>query len=346
MAFSNFPKTFCRFGMIVCVFGITPFAAQAQQKVLWEAAVTPSELNVYTDPSTTARVATVLKQNYWVNVILELNSSGIGWCRIEMPGETEPTGYVFCKDLQQRTAAPKASVHPDLNAGTPLGHDVTAVSSSPNSTEQTSTTAGALTNADILNMNKAGLPSSVLVAKIKSSASNFDTSPAQLQQLKAGGVPDDVILAMVEAPSGQAKPVDVAATPVTAVNPVEAASPVAPADPPTPSSPAADQPAGKPRVYISAASKGSNRNADRDQAMEMAKDFEKGCPDVRITISQSAADYTILLNHIEHGLLVRDNQVQIANKDGDLTSTTKEGGSIKGDAKKACELILSDWTKK
>lgn len=80
--------------------------------------------------------------------------------------------------------------------------------------------------------------------------------------------------------------------------------------------------------------------------MEMSKDFEKNCPGVRISISQAMADYTILLNHIEVGLFVRDNQIQIANKEGDLISRTKEGGGIKGDAKKACEAILADWAKK
>ena len=78
--------------------------------------------------------------------------------------------------------------------------------------------------------------------------------------------------------------------------------------------------------------------------MEMSKDIEKDCPGVRITISESVADYSILLNHIEHGF-VRDNQIQIANKVGDLISRTKESGSIRGDVKKACEIILADWAK-
>lgn len=79
--------------------------------------------------------------------------------------------------------------------------------------------------------------------------------------------------------------------------------------------------------------------------MEMSKDFEKDCPDVKLTVSQSAADYFMILNHIEKGWS-RDNQVQIANKDGDLISKTKEGGSISSNVKKACELILEDWAKK
>jgi hypothetical protein len=99
-----------------------------------------------------------------------------------------------------------------------------------------------------------------------------------------------------------------------------------------------------PRVYLDSVSKGSNRNSERDQSMEMSKDILKTCPDLRITINQQAADYTIRLNHVEHGLLIRDNQIQVFNKDGDLMKN-KEGGSIKGNVKQACELIHQDWAR-
>src|SRR5580704_5483502 len=194
-----------------------------------------------------------------------------------------------------------------------------------------------LNNDGVIKLVKAGLSDDLVISTINSQAGTYDTSPDGLIGLKKANVSDAVVAAILKKASGT----DQAA-------PVPDASSAAPASTPEPSAapPATAKPAGKPRVYISSASKGSNRNADRDQSMEVAKDFEKGCPDVRITISQNAADYTILLNHIEHGLLVRDNQIQVANKDGDLISTTKEGGSIKGDAKKACELILADWAKK
>ena len=78
--------------------------------------------------------------------------------------------------------------------------------------------------------------------------------------------------------------------------------------------------------------------------MEMSKDFERDCPGVRVTINQQAADYTVILNHIEVGLLARDNQLQVADKNGDLLQT-KEGGGIKGGVKNVCALILSDWAK-
>jgi hypothetical protein len=44
--------------------------------------------------------------------------------------------------------------------------------------------------------------------------------------------------------------------------------------------------------------------------------------------------------------LARDNQFQIADHNGDLLTRTKEGGSIKSGAKKACVQILADWAKK
>lgn len=58
--------------------------------------------------------------------------------------------------------------------------------------------ATALTNNDVVEMVKAGLSTDIVVAKIKASVSKFDTSPAALQQLKSAGVPEAVILAMVQ----------------------------------------------------------------------------------------------------------------------------------------------------
>jgi pyruvate/2-oxoglutarate dehydrogenase complex dihydrolipoamide acyltransferase (E2) component len=101
--------------------------------------------------------------------------------------------------------------------------------------------------------------------------------------------------------------------------------------------------AAKPRVFLESQSKGGNRNAARDQSMEMSKDFEEVCPEVQVTINQQMADYTVLLNHIEVGLFVRDNQFQLANHNGDLISRTREGGRIRGGVKKMCRLILDNW---
>jgi hypothetical protein len=55
-----------------------------------------------------------------------------------------------------------------------------------------------LTNADIVDVTKSGLAETVIVAKIKASPTNFDTSPGALQALKQAGISDAVLLAMVE----------------------------------------------------------------------------------------------------------------------------------------------------
>jgi hypothetical protein len=201
-----------------------------------------------------------------------------------------------------------------------------------------------LNNDAVIKLVKAGLSEELIVTTINSQAGTYDTSADGIIGLKTAGVSDKVVSAIVQKASA-ASPTSVT-QPVPVPEPMQAALPAPTAQEPVQKTDLSSRMAGKPRVYLSSASKGSNRNAERDQSMEMSKDLEKNCTDVRITINGQAADYTILLNHIEHGLLVRDNQIQIANKDGDLISTTKEGGSINGDVKKACAVILADWAKK
>ena len=57
-----------------------------------------------------------------------------------------------------------------------------------------------LTNNEVVSMVKAGLPVDVIIAKVQRSECAFDTSPVALEKLKAAGVPETVILAMVKAP--------------------------------------------------------------------------------------------------------------------------------------------------
>lgn len=59
-----------------------------------------------------------------------------------------------------------------------------------------------LTNADVLTMVRAKLPAAVIVEKINNSSCRFDTFPSVLSELKYKGVPDDVLMAMVQAPAG------------------------------------------------------------------------------------------------------------------------------------------------
>ena len=60
-----------------------------------------------------------------------------------------------------------------------------------------------LTNGDIITMVRAKLSPALIIQKIKTSSCAFDTFPSVLAELKYKGVPDEVLLAMVEAPHGE-----------------------------------------------------------------------------------------------------------------------------------------------
>jgi hypothetical protein len=174
-------------------------------------------VKVYVDPSSTSRIVTILTRGVHVTILVEIEALGIQWCHVQLAGETQPLGYVNCSDIQRPAAQvskavqkqPIAIANPAPAVSAPIvlerrteqpvpktGASITSVA--PTSAASTD----ALTNSDILSMSKAGLPPDVLVAKIKSSKSQFDTSPASLSQLKTSGVADGVILAMVQAPTG------------------------------------------------------------------------------------------------------------------------------------------------
>jgi hypothetical protein len=98
-----------------------------------------------------------------------------------------------------------------------------------------------------------------------------------------------------------------------------------------------------PSVCLESKSIGSNWNAFRDQSQELAKDLEKKCPEVRITTSKTDADYFITLNHIEAGIVLRENQVSVSDQTGTVLASGDKD-SIKHGVKDACALILSDWS--
>lgn len=183
-----------------------------------------------------------------------------------------------------------------------------------------------MNNATVVQMAQAKISTDLIVLAISKCEPHFQLDANNVKLMGQMGVTDGIIKAMTAKQNGQPVP---GLQTVVAVSDLEQSQALP----------------NKPRVFLQSASHGSNWNSRRDQSMEMSKDFEKACPDVRITLNQQAADYTVSLNHIEHGF-ARDNQFQIADKNGDLLMTTKEGGSINGGVKKACVQILADWAKK
>jgi len=187
-----------------------------------------------------------------------------------------------------------------------------------------------MTDATVVQMVQSKTSPDLIIFEISRCTPHFALDPANVEYMLKNGVTEDIIRAMVAKQSGQPIPsVDQAPVPPTT-------------QPPQPAVGSTDN---KPRVFMSSASKGNTWNAHRDQSMELSKDFERDCPQVKITLNQQNADYNIALNHIEVGAFYRDNQFQIADRNGDLLAHTKEGGSIRKGAKRACVLILDDWAR-
>ena len=172
-------------------------SATAQQKMLWQGVVKPEAINVYQSASTNEHVTGTLRQGDAVDVVLQVSVSGSEWCRVTRAGTSEPLGFVLCLNLELGGSSPEQVAHAQQIATQLHPLTVAAPSPAPSAPAQ-------LTNKDVLDLHKAGLPEQVLVAKIKSSPTNFDTAPSQLKELKAAGLADNVILAMVEAPRPQA----------------------------------------------------------------------------------------------------------------------------------------------
>lgn len=91
---------------------------------------------------------------------------------------------------------------------------------------------------------------------------------------------------------------------------------------------------------------GANSTLDsHDESMEVTKNLQKNCSGVTVTLNQSNADYTVVLNRESkhnRGLLRTNSQIQVANRLGDIifTNATRTVGNA---AKDACGMIVADW---
>jgi hypothetical protein len=91
---------------------------------------------------------------------------------------------------------------------------------------------------------------------------------------------------------------------------------------------------------------GSRSTIDsHDEGMEVSKDLQKNCTGVTVTLNQTAADYTVMLNRESkknRGLLRTNSQIEVANRQGDVlgNSATHTVGNA---AKDACTMIMADW---
>src|ERR1700677_1003938 len=89
----------------------------------------------------------------------------------------------------------------DVSGGPGVSPSATPFGLSNSAVQPKHETVVPLSNKNILTMQAIKLSPDVIIAKIKSSPTNFDTSADGLQKLKRAGLPDKVIVAMVEAPT-------------------------------------------------------------------------------------------------------------------------------------------------
>jgi hypothetical protein len=327
--------------LFITIFGLSIECA-ANEKSMGHAVVSADTQKAFVEASSSSNLVALLKKGEVVSIILRISTSGEDWCRIVLPGQGGLTGYVPCKALTSASSA-------TLVSGTAPIQPAPAVVVSTEPAVSVPSSPRTLSNNDISEMSGAGLPAEVLIAKIKSSACVFDTAPTSLKNLKASGVPDKVILAMVEAPMGQPKAVAAVAVPTT---PEASNSALQPATPPSVPSD------GKTRVLVTdsqswetrgSSAAGGNRNGwgasssfsggARPQTAEIIKTLNERCPQITVTSRLDKADFVITLDH-EGGkaLLQRHNKIAVFNKDGDVIfskSTISLGNSVKD----ACQVM-------
>jgi hypothetical protein len=190
----------------------------------------------------------------------------------------------------------------------------------------TSNAQKVITNQDVLDMLSTGLSADIVAAKIKASKCDFNTDVATLKDLKSKGVPDSVVLAMVEAPHFAPMPSD-----------------------------------GKIRVFVTdseswevrggwGASNGTGGGAEaggaRPQTAEIIKTFSQRCPEVIVTDKSQMANYAVTLDHEGgKGYLRKDNKIAVFRRNGDsiLSESTRALGNA---VKDACSAILADSKRK
>src|SRR6266404_1204985 len=331
------------FALFVAIVGFTT-EGMGNEKSMGQASVSADSLKAYAEASSSSNLVALLKKGDVVSVILRISTSGEDWCRIVLPGQSGLTGYVPCGALSSTSSVTQLSGISPIQPAPGV-----VVSMEPTATPVASN-ARSLSNNDISEMSSAGLPAEVLIAKIKSSACAFDTAPASLKNLKASGVPDKVILAMIEAPVGQPR----TAAPVATATTPEAANSA-----PQPSTATSVSSDGKTRVLVTdsqswesrgSSSAGGNRNGwgasssfsggARPQTAEIIKTLNQRCPQITVTNRLDKANFVITLDH-EGGkaLLTHHNKIAVFNKDGDVIfskSTISLGNSVKD----ACQVML------
>jgi hypothetical protein len=197
-----------------------------------------------------------------------------------------------------------------------------------------------LTNADVLRIVAAKLGNEVIVAKIRTSTCDFDTTVDTILKLKIAGVSDSVIQAMVE--SG--KPSKFQTKDPSLSQSALKSSPPAPTHE-------------QLRAYLvdrdewklsggfaatETSAAGSIHAGVRRDYTEILRTFARACPQVTFTNERTKADYAVVLDHktwMETSWTAHENEYVIFNRTGDLIYSGATD-KMKNAAKDSCKAIL------
>jgi hypothetical protein len=119
------------------------------------------------------------------------------------------TGAIVATSIVFFPAAPLFLFVKGKDITIPKGHEVTVYTSTEYSPTKASKggpsgstakiTGAALTNADVLALNQAGLSDQLIIAKIQSSPASYGLETSDLVSLKQAGVADAIVSAMIDA---------------------------------------------------------------------------------------------------------------------------------------------------
>lgn len=108
---------------------------------------------------------------------------------------TETTAYVNGDARLDEAQLRRQVAAPATARATPTAP---AAAASESSADRSAARSAPMTNDDVIQMQKAGIPEDIILTKIGSSATDFRTGPQDLIQLKQAGVSDGVITAIVQ----------------------------------------------------------------------------------------------------------------------------------------------------
>ena len=192
-----------------------------------------------------------------------------------------------------------------------------------------------ITNHDILEMTKAGLSPIVIVDKIKASSCKFETSTADLTQLKSAGVGDAVLSAMINCHPAMLphdKPhVWVGANEewIAYENRLTTAS---------------SNSSGTSAFEVSASKTTAQTHSEYP---DVTKELVAKCPELVVTNDPADADYAIAIEryHAGHVLTQRNSFSIFRAQDGHLVLSNTTTW-LKNAAKDMCQSMLQDRTSK